>query len=320
MATATTVSSSSPASASSSTGKGAGRQLNAQGNFIAGSISGLLSTCITNPFDTLRTRMGASRAATGVSSKNLTAHIKSLFEGGLVSGLGVGLKMNLISSVPSNAVYLTGYKFFNKEVREVLGDRPVMVPFFSAMFAVMTTNGLLSPFFTIRTRVMLEKEATIGGIAKSILANEGPRGFYRGALANTSGRIVEEATFWMLYESAMAWNSTHDSGSLKSGEWFWRSFLILGTSAWCKIIGSTISYPYNVVMTHLREVDAKTGKHNHNHIGPTIKFIYANDGMMGFWKGLTPHLIRCALSKSTQIYFFEVGAFCVGATGAFNLK
>lgn len=294
--------------------KGAGRQLDFQGNLFAGSISGLLSTMITNPFDTLRTRMAASRGATGVAQKNLTSHVKSLFSEGIMSGLGVGLRMNLISSVPSNAIYLTSYKILNREVRNTIGEHAVLVPMLSAMCAVIATNGTLSPFFTIRTRVMIEKEATIGGIARDIIAREGPRGFYRGALANTGGRIVEEATFWLLYESAIAYNNTHDSGSLKSGDFFWRSFLILGTSAWCKIIGSTISYPYNVVMTHLREVDKATGKHLHNHIGPTVRYIYATDGVKGFWKGITPHLIRCALSKSTQIYFFEVGAMCYDFT------
>lgn len=303
--------------------KGAGRNLDFTGNLFAGSTAGLLSTVITNPFDTLRTRMAASRAATGVGSKTLSSHVKSLFEQGVFNGLGVGLKMNLISSVPSNAIYLSSYKFFSREVRDALGERPVAVPMLSAMCAVMVTNATLSPFFTLRTRVMIEKNSTITSIGKSIMAHEGPRGFYRGALANTSGRIVEEATFWMLYESTIAYTAKrqqaqggsgqhHGAGELQASslsDFFMRSFLILGASATCKTVGSTISYPYNVVMTHLREVDQASGKHLHNHIGPTIQYIYASDGMRGFWKGITPHLIRCALSKSTQIYFFEVGAW-----------
>jgi hypothetical protein len=301
--------------------KGAGSNLDFRGNLYAGSVAGLLSTFLTNPFDTLRTRMAASRDATGVSAKTLSCHVRSLFSDGLVSGLGVGLKMNLISSVPSNAIYLSAYKFFNREVRTVVGDHAVLVPMMSAMCAVCCTNGILSPFFTVRTRVMLEKRATIGSVGRDIWRKEGARGFYRGALANTSGRIVEEATFWLLYETAMVYQAQSAaaasgssagaaaSGSLIGGDFLWRSLMILGTSAWCKIVGSTISYPYNVVMTHLREVDAATGKHLHNHIGPTIRFVYANDGVRGFWKGLSPHLMRCALSKSTQIYFFEVGAW-----------
>jgi solute carrier family 25 protein 33/36 len=289
--------------------------------FVAGGFAGLVSTGITNPFDTLRVRLSASRDATGVGSKTLRGHLRDLFSDGLFRGLGVGLRINLISSVPSNAVYLSSYRVIRRKVSEAVGDRPIAVPMLSASGAVMVTNAVLSPFFTTRTRVQLDKTATIKGVVSDIWRREGARGFYRGAITNTTGRIAEEATFWLLYETATRMNNSREGGSavgadssLTSGSagFLWRSFCIFGMASTTKIIASAITYPYNVVMTHLREVDKATGTHKHNHVLPTVKYIYANDGVRGFWKGITPHLIRSGLSKSTQVYFFEFG-LCIYA-------
>lgn len=139
----------------------------------------------------------------------------------------------------------------------------------------------------------------------SIMQRDGPKGFYRGALVNALGRMVEETTFWVLFETAkrITQEGNFDGGLLRG------SATIVALSSICKMVGSGISFPYNVVMTHLREVDKATGTHKHTKFVPTVQFIYREDGVKGFYKGLQPHILRSAMSKALQIYAFELGMF-----------
>lgn len=150
------------------------------------------------------------------------------------------------------------------------------------------------------------------------MERDGVKGFYRGTMTNIAGRMVEEATFWYIYETMKRVTSegqlvskkddseqTHAaSGGIMS---FAKASLgVLGLSSFSKLCGTSISYPYNVVMIHLREVDKATGQHKHTRVLPTVSHIYKADGLNGFYKGLSPHLLRSVMSKATQIYAFEL--------------
>jgi solute carrier family 25 protein 33/36 len=273
-----------------------------QFSVAAGGMAGLVSTCMTNPFDVLRSRLAASREATGATSKHMSEHLRLFVKDGVLRGVKAGLGVNLLTSIPTNAIYLSSYRFLSAMSQSALGENSFAPPIVSAFGAVAMTNGTLAPMFTIRTRCQLDSNATGFGIARSIMAKEGVRGFYRGAATNAVGRMVEEATFWFLYENAKKATRQGDmSSSVLLG-----SLGVIGLSSASKLVGSGISYPYNVVMTHLREVDKVTGHHHHNAIHPTIRFIYAKDGVPGFYKGAVPHLMRCALSKASQVWCFEL--------------
>jgi len=274
----------------------------AQFSFVAGGAAGMLSTCITNPFDVMRSRLAASRDATGVDSKRLSDHLRKMWAEGLVRNFTAGLSVNLITSVPTNAIYLTSYRFLKRTADETVGADSRIAPIFCAFGAVGCTNAALAPLFTVRTRCQIDADVTAMQVARQIMASDGPRGFYRGALVNALGRMVEEATFWFLYENAKRVTQQGDMASSLG----WGSLGVVGLSSASKICGSGISYPYNVVMTHLREVDKATQQHKHTTIKGTVDYVYRKDGVKGFYKGAVPHLFRCALSKASQVWSFEL--------------
>lgn len=283
----------------------------------AGAAAGICSTCVVNPLDTLRVRLAASRDATGTTSKSLRAHLGEMFKGGFQAGFGGGLLINLIASTPSNAVYLSSYRLLNYETTQ-LGMSHHAVPIVSAAGAVCCTNLTLSPLFVLRTRVQIDSSQNFWHYAKEIMAREGLKGFYRGTMTNIAGRMVEEATFWYIFETMKRVTSegqlvskkgTADQSHAASDgalSFAKASLGVLGLSSLSKLCGTSISYPYNVVMVHLREVDKASGVHKHVRVGPTISHIYKADGMRGFYKGLSPHLLRSVVSKATQIYAFEL--------------
>jgi hypothetical protein len=269
---------------------------------VAGGFAGICSTCITNPLDTIRVRLAASRSATGKTHKSLLCHARELFGGGMASGFRAGLLPNLMASMPSNAVYLSTYRFLSAELRDSQMNHHA-VPIVGALGSVFVTNITLGPMFLIRTQCQVDSSKKMLAVAAEVYRSSGVRGFWRGTLTNVAGRFVEEATFWYVFEFL---KRTTKEGHFEDRNFFFASIAVVGLSGVSKLIGSSLAYPYNVVMTHLRTVNKATGQYEHTKILPTIRHIYRADGFLGFYKGLAPQLLRSVISKATQIYSFEL--------------
>lgn len=269
----------------------------------AGGFAGVCSTVITNPLDVMRTRLAASREASGAMHKSLSCHARDLCHQGVVSGLMTGLGANIMASMPSNAIYLSTYR----RVNQYLKSHDVncnAVPIFSALAAVLATNLTLSPLFLLRTRVQVDPSRSLGEVTRTIYKTDGFKGFYRGTLTNVAGRFVEEAIFWSTFEFL---KRTTDEGTIKAHNHFlWNAIAVVSLSSVSKLVGTMVAYPYNVVMTHLRTPNKVTQVYEHTHVIPTVKHIYRADGLAGFYKGLAPQIMRSLVSKATQIYAFEL--------------
>lgn len=271
-------------------------------SIVCGGLSGVCSTIVTNPLDTLRTSLAASRGASGVGEKRIWCHVRAMFANGALNGFRTGMAANLLASIPSNAIYLSSYRLVKDEYTARYGFHAQITPVVAAFCAVFCTNVTLAPFFTLRTRCQLDGAHTLAQTARLMWRHDGVRGFYRGALVNTLGRMVEEILFWFTFENLRHYTA---EGTFHDRSILWATFTVLGLSSVSKLLGSCIAYPYNVVMTHLREVNKVTGKHDHTRVGQTIRHVYRADGIAGFYKGLPPQLLRSVISKSVQMLVFE---------------
>lgn len=274
-------------------------------SFVAGGFAGVCSTCVTNPLDTIRVRLSSGRTATGKSHKSLIYTAKDLFSEGLYHAFSRGLGVNIMASMPSNAVYLPTYRFLRNELAEI-GVSEDIRPMLCAFGAVTTTNMTLAPLFLVRTRVQVDDHLTIRQVFMDVARREGVRGLYRGTATNIAGRFVEEGFFWTVYE--LLKRVTHE-GSFDDRSFFWASAAMLSLTMVAKLTATGIAYPYNVVMNHLRTVNKATGQHDYVRVLPTVRHIYKADGFLGFYKGLAPQLLRSVISKATQIYSFELALY-----------
>ncbi|KAK7196571.1 mitochondrial carrier protein [Novymonas esmeraldas] len=272
---------------------------------FAGGFAGVCSTCVTNPLDTIRVRLSAGRGATGKAHKSLRLTARELFSEGLFHAFSRGLGANIMASMPSNAVYLPTYRFLQHELAG-LGVSEQVRPMLCAFGAVTATNMMLSPLFVIRTRVQVDDRLTIRHVFRDVLRRDGVRGLYRGTATNIAGRFVEEGCFWTVYE--LLKRLTH-AGQLGERDFLWASAAMVSLTMMAKLAAVSVSYPYNVIMNHLRTVNKVTGRHDHVRVWPTVRHIYAADGILGFYKGLAPQILRSVMSKATQIYAFELALF-----------
>ncbi|GET87193.1 mitochondrial carrier protein, putative [Leishmania tarentolae] len=272
---------------------------------FAGGFAGVCSTCVTNPLDTIRVRLSAGRSATGKSHKSLLITARELFSEGLFHAFSRGLGANIMASMPSNAIYLPTYRFLKGELADSRVSESVR-PMICAFGAVTATNITLSPLFVIRTRVQVDDRLTIHQVFSEVMRRDGIRGLYRGTVTNIAGRFVEEGCFWTVYE--LLKRVTHEGSFGERGFW-WSSAAMVSLTMIAKLVAVGIAYPYNVVMNHLRTVNKVTGEHDYVRVMPTMRHIYAADGLLGFYKGLAPQILRSLLSKATQIYAFELVLF-----------
>ena len=285
-----------------------------QASFLSGATAGAVSTCLANPFEALKTRMAGDKNAVGAADRRLSTHIRLMFKDGFLSGCRVGLVANLITSIPSNGVYLPTYNFAKESFVKNYGYHPTLTPFCAAVVAVSTTNALLSPFFMIRTTVQLNEQLTMRTAAKTIFRDNGMKGFYRGALTNTGGRIVEEALFWLAFENMKVAIGEHNTtlkapaGDGGQHSLLWSVASVLSLSMAAKLFGTSVAFPYQTVMTHLRSKDKISGVHHHTKFLPTVAYVYKEGGIAGFYKGLVPNTIRSLISKSSQVLVFE---YCI---------
>ncbi|CCW65466.1 unnamed protein product [Phytomonas sp. EM1] len=271
----------------------------------AGGLAGLCSTIITNPLDTIRVRLSAGSSATGKSHKSLIKTTRELFQGGLVHAFSRGLGANIMASMPSNAVYLPTYHFLKRKMCEY-GVNDEIRPMICACGSVMVTNYTLAPLFLVRTRVQVDSRISIREVFLDVIHREGMKGFYRGTLTNVLGRFVEESVFWTVYELL---KRITNEGTFTGRNFIWASAAMLSLTVVGKLAATCVAYPYNVIMNHMRTVNKLTGKHDYVHVGATIRHVYHQDGLVGFYKGLSPQLMRNLISKATQIYSFELLMF-----------
>ncbi|EAN90995.1 putative mitochondrial carrier protein [Trypanosoma cruzi] len=270
---------------------------------FAGCVSGVCSTCITNPLDTIRVRLSASRGATGKPHKSLLYTVRDLFGMGVGHAFSRGLGANMMASLPSNGIYLPSYRFLQEEMAQLGVDERIR-PALCAIGAVCTTNLTLAPLFLVRTRVQVDDRMTVREVFRDVMRREGFVGFYRGTVTNIGGRFVEEGLFWSVYE--LLKRITKEGSFKDSNSFLLTSAAMVSLTMVSKLVAVGVAYPYNVVITHLRTVNLVTRQCEHTRFFPTIRHIYQADGVVGFYKGLSPHLLRSIISKAAQIYAFEI--------------
>ncbi|RNF08329.1 mitochondrial carrier protein [Trypanosoma rangeli] len=280
-----------------------GREREYAVSVFAGSFAGVCSTVVTNPLDTIRVRLSSSRSATGKAHKSLLHTVKDLFGGGIRHAFSCGLWANMMASLPSNGIYLPTYRFLQEEMTQFGVDERIR-PALCAFGGVCVTNSTLAPLFLVRTRVQVDDRLSVREVFRDVLRREGFVGFYRGTLTNILGRFVEEGLFWTVYE--LLKRVTKEGTFQDANSFFVTSAAVLSLSMIAKLTAVGVAYPYNAVMNHMRTVNQITRQCEHTRILPTIQHIYRADGLVGFYKGLSPHLLRSVISKATQIYSFEV--------------
>ncbi|KAJ1924800.1 hypothetical protein EC988_010382, partial [Linderina pennispora] len=136
-----------------------------------------------------------------------------------------------------------------------------------------------------------------------IVRNEGWLGLYKGTSAAYLG-VSESAIQWVVYEQIKkTLNDRKPSGGAKTlYDWF----EYFGAAASAKLVASVVTYPHEVMRTRLRQPPDAQGKVKYTGLVNSARIIFAEEGMRGFYGGLTTHLLRTVPNAAIMFLSYEL--------------
>ncbi|PCG98746.1 Mitochondrial carrier protein [Penicillium occitanis (nom. inval.)] len=302
---------------------------------VAGLTAGVVSTLTLHPLDLIKTRLQIDRLTRHRIGSSLRI-IREIYrtEGG-IRALYRGLTPNIIGNSTGWSLYFLFYGNIKEAIargrvhhddehdgRHGKGDKISATEYFLASGAAgAATSILTNPIWVIKTRMLSTGSHTPGAYqsfvsgATQILRTEGIPGFYRGLVPALFG-VSHGAFQFMAYEKLKSYRlrlggttgSSGSSGGGGGGGEFTNVELLL-ISGLSKTFAGCITYPYQVLRTRLQlqayNADASTktamARSTYRGVWDATRQIWAQEGLLGFYKGLGPSLVR--VLPSTWVVF-----------------
>ncbi|KAI0384536.1 mitochondrial carrier [Hypomontagnella monticulosa] len=314
-------------------------------HLVAGGVGGMTAAVLTAPLDVLKTRLQsdfyqaqlrAAREATGQARlgpmQSVTYHLRETMqilrdvhrlEGwrALFKGLGP----NLIGVVPARSINFYAYGTGKRAYSQWTGASPdnPAVHLASAVTAGIVTGTATNPIWLVKTRLQLDKnnaerKGDVGArryrnswdCIKQVMRDEGPRGFFKGLSASYLG-VTESTLQWMMYEELKHQLRLRQDRIEKSGrEKTWWDHTVdwtgnfMGAGA-AKGLASVLTYPHEVARTRLRQAPMADGRPKYTGLIHCFKLVWKEEGFIGLYGGLTPHLMRTIPSAAIMFGMYE---------------
>ncbi|KAI9894898.1 MAG: hypothetical protein M1814_000118 [Vezdaea aestivalis] len=321
-------------------------------HFVAGGVGGMTAATLTAPLDVLKTRLQSDFYRRQITSNLSTLaappsifrspfyHINETFsilaaiprvEGWRAMFKGLG--PNLTGVVPARAInfyaYGNGKRLLSTYVND--GKENAWIHLCAAASAGIITGTATNPIWLVKTRLQLDKEQAAGKAGeagnrryrnsidciKQVVNQEGVRGLYKGLSASYLG-VSESTLQWVLYEQMKLSLSRREARIVASGrpktqfdsavDWSGKLFAAGGA----KLFAAVVTYPHEVVRTRLRQAPLQNGKLKYTGLVQCFKLTWKEEGMLGLYGGLTPHIMRVVPSAAIMFGMYEV---ILGALG-----
>ncbi|KAG8160995.1 hypothetical protein KVR01_009259 [Diaporthe batatas] len=313
-------------------------------HMVAGAVGGMTAAALTAPLDVLKTRLQSDfyqaqlRAARQAHANmnpvragmyHLTETIQILSSVPKQEGwraLFKGLGPNLVGVIPARSINFYVYGNGKRLVSEYLnhGQEAPWVHLTAAIAAGVATGTATNPIWLIKTRLQLDKNVAeqAGGAAKrqyknsldcirQVFRTEGPRGFFKGLSASYLG-VTESTLQWVLYERLKKGLKHREERLVASGrEWSWWDHFVdytgkAGAAGGAKLFAAVIAYPHEVARTRLRQAPTADGRPKYTGLMQCFKRVWLEEGLVGLYGGLTPHLMRTVPSAAIMFGMYEV--------------
>ena len=223
-----------------------------------------------------------------------------------VRGIFQGLPALLIFAVPK-----VGSRFFAFEsLRNALRDDDGKMTDFTTIIAGMGAGVFeaivaVTPMDTIKTRLIHDQLTNAPANRKyrgffhgvrTIIAQQGLSGIYKGLTSTIMKQASNQGIRWLVYERARNWMAGPggDTKKLHVGYTVLAS-LMAGAAG---VFGNT---PIDVIKTRMQGLEAA----RYTSTWDCAKQIMAKEGPQGFYKGVTPRLVRVCLDVTIIMVLYE---------------
>ncbi|XP_061024426.1 mitochondrial adenyl nucleotide antiporter SLC25A24-like [Dama dama] len=276
---------------------------------VAGGIAGGVARTCTAPFDRLKVMMQIHSLQSG--KMRLLDGFKQMVKEGGVRSLWRGNGVNVLKIAPETALKVGTYEQYKKWLSSDGAKIGIIERFISGSLAGATAQTCIYPMEVIKTRLAVGKTGQYSGIidcGKQLLKQEGARAFFKGYIPNLLGIIPYAGIDLCVYEHLKnRWLEQHARGSLDPG-----IVILLGCSTLSHACGQMASFPLNLIRTRM-QAQALEEKGTTSMI-QLIQDIYNKEGKRGFFRGVTPNIIKVLPSVCISCVTFEKVRGHVGFT------
>ncbi|ELR59585.1 hypothetical protein M91_01647, partial [Bos mutus] len=276
---------------------------------VAGGIAGGVARTCMAPFDRLKVMMQIHSLQSG-KMRLLDGFKQMVKEGGILS-LWRGNGVNVLKIAPETALKVGTYEQYKKWLSSDGAKIGIIERFISGSLAGATAQTCIYPMEVIKTRLAVGKTGQYSGIidcGKQLLKQEGARAFFKGYIPNLLGIIPYAGIDLCVYEHLKNhWLEHHARGSLDPG-----IAILLGCSTLSNACGQMASFPLNLIRTRM-QAQALEEKGTTSMI-QLIQDIYNKEGKRGFFRGVTPNIIKVLPSVCISCVTFEKVKGHVGFT------
>lgn len=260
---------------------------------FAGFVGGAVQVLVGQPFDLVKVRMqtGHNNSVTGVIHETLKNEgLTAFYKGTTAPLIGVGL-----------CVSIQFYGFHEAKRQFLKSKGGPLSP--SQIFACGGIAGLLNTIATTpieHVRILVQTQKTMKYLgpfdaARTILKENGLPGLYRGNYITMLREFQAYGTWFLTYEYLISCEVR--SGVDRSAIPTYKLMLfgaLAGEALWIT------SYPLDVVKSKIQS-DGFGSEKKYRDTRDVILEIWRRNGLKGFWKGLTPTLLR-ALPASASTF------------------
>ncbi|KAG5921553.1 hypothetical protein E4U42_005792 [Claviceps africana] len=236
-----------------------------------------------------------------------------------------GLGPNLIGIVPARSINFFVYGNGKRVISEYWnrGQEAPWVHLLAGVAAGVATSTATNPIWMVKTRLQLDKNVSerSGGAmqrqyrnsydcVRQIVRDEGMRGLYKGMSASYLG-VAESTLQWMLYEQLKASLARREERIQRSGrEKTWWDRTVdwtgkAGAAGGAKLLAAILAYPHEVARTRLRQAPSEAGRPKYTGLVQCFKLVWKEEGFVGLYGGLTPHLMRTVPSAAIMFSMYE---------------
>ncbi|KAN0065068.1 hypothetical protein ACQY0O_001563 [Thecaphora frezii] len=306
---------------------------------LAGGIAGAVSRTATAPFDRLKIYLmtssraspaaevakqvakgqtgvvGGTAKAAGHGIGTLQEALYKLYrDGGGVKAFWTGNGLNCVKIFPESAIkflsYETSKRAFAKYVDHVSDSRDISGTsrFLSGGIGGITSQLAIYPIETLKTRLMSSQGArgeTLRGnallikTAREMWAAGAARTYYRGLTAGLIGVFPYSAIDMSTFEGIKLFWIKY-TGKEEPGVLALLSFGSISGS-----VGATTVYPLNLVRIRLQASGTPAHPTVYTGFMDAVAKTYANEGLVGFYRGLVPTLAKVVPAVSISYVVYE---------------
>ncbi|XP_053564924.1 mitochondrial thiamine pyrophosphate carrier [Bombina bombina] len=287
----------------------------------AGSLSGMVTRGLISPLDVIKIRFqlqieGLSARNTKGKYRGIAQATRLILKEEGVSGFWKGHVPAQLLSVCYGAVQFVSFELLTEVFYKSLSldARAPVVHFLCGGLAACSATLAVQPLDTLRTRFASQGEPKVyRNLRHAVLTmyrTEGPLTFYRG-LTPTLLAVFPYAGFQFSFYNVLqrAWNWVLP---LEKGKRDNIRNLLCGSGA--GVISKTATYPLDLFKKRLQvggfeQARAAFGEvRTYNGLLDCALRIRREEGLRGFFKGLSPSILKAAFS--TGLTFFTYELFC----------